>query len=124
MALQRSLLMTVLAGLLSATAAFAADKPAAGSEFVAYAQPVIAFTHATIVDGSGGKAKKDQTLLIEKGRIVALDKASRVKIPDGATLIDAKGKTLLPGFVMVHEHMFYPAGGVEYNEMSYSFPRL
>ena len=124
MALQRSLRATVLAGLLTSMSAFAADKPAAGSEFVAYAQPIIAFTHATVVDGTGGKAKKDQTLLIDKGRIVALDKGSRVKIPDGATVIDAKGKTLLPGFVMVHEHMFYPAGGVEYNEMSYRFPRL
>ncbi|WP_229238286.1 amidohydrolase family protein [Dyella amyloliquefaciens] len=122
--MRRSLLTTVLAGLLSSMPAFAADKPVAGSELVAYAQPVIAFTHATIVDGSGGKAKKDQTLLVEKGRIVALDKASRVKIPDGATIIDARDKTLLPGFVMVHEHMFYPAGGAEYNEMSYSFPRL
>ncbi len=121
--MQRSLRATVLAGLLSSMSAHAADKPA-GSEFVAYAQPVIAFTHATIVDGTGAKARHEQTLLIDKGRIVALDKASRVKIPDGATVIDAKGKTLLPGFVMVHEHMFYPAGGVEYNEMSYSFPRL
>lgn len=124
MALQRSLRATVLAGLLTSMSAFAADKPAAGSEFVSYAQPVIAFTHATVIDGTGGKAKKDQTLLIDKGRIVALDKDSRVKIPNGATIIDAKGKTLLPGFVMVHEHMFYPAAGVEYNEMSYSFPRL
>ena len=123
MALQRTLCASALAVLLSSIAV-AADKPPANDDFIAYAQPVIAFTHAAVVDGTGARAKRGQTLLVEKGRITALDKDGRVKIPAGATVIDARGKTLLPGFVMVHEHMFYPAGGVEYNEMSYSFPRL
>ncbi|HET6555595.1 MAG TPA: amidohydrolase family protein [Dyella sp.] len=120
---QRSVWAVALAGILS-TSALAADMSTNGKEFVAYGQPVIAFTHATVVDGTGNKAARDQTLVIDAGRIVALGRASRVKVPGEATVIDAKGKTLLPGFVMVHEHMFYPAGGAEYNEMSYSFPRL
>jgi enamidase len=115
----------ILAGLLASATAVAADnKPANGKEAVAYDQPVIAFTHATVIDGTGAKPTRDQTLVIDKGRIAALGKSSQVKVPDGATVIDAHGKTLLPGFVMVHEHMFYPAGGVEYNEMSFSFPLL
>ncbi|WP_243042969.1 amidohydrolase family protein [Dyella sedimenti] len=113
-----------LAGLLPALGLAADGKPATDKDFTAYAQPVIAFTHATVVDGTGGKAAHDQTLVIDHGRIAALGKSSKVKPPEGATVIDAQGKTLLPGFVMVHEHMFYPAGGAEYNEMSYSFPRL
>jgi enamidase len=115
----------ILGGLLVSASALAADsKPTNGKDVVAYDQPVIAFTHAAVIDGTGAKPARDQTLVIEKGRIAALGKSSRVKVPDGATIIDAHGKTLLPGFVMVHEHMFYPAGGVEYNEMSFSFPRL
>jgi enamidase len=40
-------------------------------------------------------------------------------------VIDGRGKTLLPGFVMVHEHMFYPSPkGGEYEEYPYSFSRL
>ena len=62
--------------------------------------------------------------MIDKGRIVALGGSRKVKIPEGATIIDARGKTLLPGFVMVHEHMFYPAGEAVYNELLFSFPRL
>ena len=42
----------------------------------------------------------------------------------GNAIIDATGKTLLPGFVMMHEHMFYPTGHANYTEMLYSFPRL
>lgn len=123
MVLPRSLFTVALAGLLSTAGAWAADsKPATDKDFVAYDQPLIAFTHATVIDGTGAKAARDQTLVIDKGRIVALGKSSKVKVPADAKVIDAKGKTLMPGFVMVHEHMFYPAGGVEYNEMSYSFP--
>lgn len=112
-----------LAGIMSASAP-AAEIATNGKEFVAYGQPVIAFTHATVIDGTGAKPARDQTLVIQAGRIVAMGRSSSVKVPAEATVIDAKGKTLLPGFVMVHEHMFYPAGGAEYNEMSYSFPRL
>jgi enamidase len=104
--------------------ATAASARAADNSYVAYAQPVIAFTHATVVDGSGGKPAYDQTLVIDKGRIVALGDAPRIKIPAGATLIDAHGKTLLPGFVMMHEHLFYPTGSRAYTEMVVSFPPL
>ncbi|QNK01156.1 amidohydrolase family protein [Dyella telluris] len=125
MTLKPALFTLALAGLLGTASATAADaKPATDKDFVAYDQPLIAFTHATVIDGTGSKAARDQTLVIEKGRITALGKSSKVKVPQDAKVIDAKGKTLMPGFVMVHEHMFYPAGGVEYNEMSYSFPRL
>jgi enamidase len=47
-----------------------------------------------------------------------------VKFPKETTIVDARGKTLLPGFVMMHEHMFYPAGEFVYNELLFSFPRL
>jgi len=124
MNLKPSLFSLALAALLGTTSVWAADSKPPDKDFIAYDQPVIAFTHTTIVDGTGAKAARDQTLVIDKGRIVALGKSSKVKVPQDAKVIDAQGKTLMPGFVMVHEHMFYPAGGAEYNEMSYSFPRL
>lgn len=76
-------------------------------DWVAYAQPVIAFTHAALVYGTGGAPKVDQTLVIDKGRISELGPAASTTVPTGATVIDARGKTLLPGFVMMHEHLFY-----------------
>jgi enamidase len=48
-----------------------------------------------------------------------------VAIPPGARVLDLSGRTVLPGLVMMHEHMFYPSGGGSvYNEQAYSFPRL
>lgn len=95
-------------------------------DWIAYKQPVIAFTHATIVDGTGTAPKHDQTLVIDKGRIAALGPAASTRVPAGATVIDARGKTLLPGLVMMHEHLFYTTRLSPYfiTPMSYSFPPL
>lgn len=92
------------------------------AKFIAYKQPIIAFTHAEIVDGTGGAPEYDQTLIIKDGRIAAI--GPHVAIPQDATVIDARGKTLLPGFVMVHEHLFYTMGKGNYASMLYTFPRL
>src|SRR5215469_15459763 len=99
-------------------------QPSDDAKFVAYNQPVIAFTHAEIVDGTGARPKYDQTLVIQNGHIAALGSSRAVKPPAGATIIDAHGKTLLPGFVMVHEHLFYTMGRGIYHTMLYTFPRL
>jgi len=96
--------------------------PAEDAKFVAYNQPVIAFTNAEIVDGTGGPARYGQTLVIRDGRIAAL--GPHVKVPKDAAVIDAKGKTLLPGFVMMHEHLFYYMGQRNYGSLLYTFPRL
>jgi enamidase len=96
--------------------------PNPDAKFVAFNQPVIAFTHAEIIDGTGSAPKYDQTLLVKDGRIAAM--GLHVAIPANAKVIDAKGKTLLPGFVMVHEHLFYTMGKGNYASMLYSFPRL
>jgi imidazolonepropionase-like amidohydrolase len=41
-------------------------------------------------------------------------------------VIDGTGKTLTPGFVGTHDHLFYSTGGPLFivREMPYSFPRL
>ncbi|MFD1298660.1 amidohydrolase family protein [Lysobacter gummosus] len=108
----------------AAPAATPAPAAKAGPPFVAYDQSLLAFTHADVIDGTGAPIRRDQTLLIEDGKIRALGASAKVAVPKGATVIDAKGKTLLPGLVMMHEHMFYPTGQGNYSEMVHSFPSL
>ncbi|MGD0865729.1 MAG: amidohydrolase family protein [Rhizomicrobium sp.] len=93
-------------------------------KFVAYSQPVLAFTHAEIVDGTGAAPKYDQTMVVANGLISAIGSPASVTVPAGAAVIDAHGETLMPGFVMVHEHLFYVMGHGNYASMLYSFPRL
>jgi len=93
-------------------------------DYVAYDQPVIALTHAEIIDGTGAAPTYDQTLIVDHGRIQAVGPSATLAAPAGATVIDARGMTLMPGLVMVHEHLFYPMGKGNYDELLYSFPRL
>lgn len=45
------------------------------------------------------------TLLIENGRITAVGGKSEVAVPDGAEVIDATGRWVLPGLVEAHGHV-------------------
>ena len=104
-----------------AVAKFSAEDQA----FVAYSQPTIVIAHAQLIDGTGAAAKRDMTVVIRDGRIAAIGPSKALRAPAGATVIDATSKTLLPGFVMVHEHMFYPSTRPgAYVQLPFSFSRL
>lgn len=92
--------------------------------FVAVDDSVVALAHVRVIDGTGAPAKEDQAVLIRDGVIQAVGPASDIPIPPGAKTLDLSDHTVLPGLVMVHEHMFYPTGEGQYAEQSFSFPRL
>ena len=68
----------------------------------------IALTHARVIDGTGAPAQPDRTLLIEGGRIVSIGAAGSA-IPKDAQVIDLAGRSVLPGLVGMHDHLFYVA---------------
>jgi len=97
--------------------------------YVKYGQPLLAITHVRVIDGNGVAARDDQTVVLRDGRIAAI--GADVAVPGGATVIDGRGRTLLPGLVGMHDHMFYPAPRVNpaakqalYPEQASSFPKL
>lgn len=88
--------------------------------------PVVALTHARVIDGRGTAPRDDQTILIRAGRIESVGGSAA---PEGAQIIDLSGKTVLPGLVMLHEHLFFTSrasttSAFHVNEMDFSFPRL
>lgn len=95
--------------------------------FIKVNAPVVAITHVKLVDGTGNPARADQTVVISNGKIQQVGDAGSIAVPSGAQVIDGTGKTLTPGLVMLHEHMYYTVqAGSLFNiaEMPYSFPRL
>jgi enamidase len=92
--------------------------------FVKSDAATIALTNARVIDGTGAAAKDRQTVVIREGRIAALGDAASVQIPEGAERMDLAGKTVLPGFVMLHEHLYYPTGPGTYGQLGLSFLRL
>ncbi len=97
---------------------------AVASGYISYDQPKIAITNVNIIDGTGSKIKEAQTVVIEAGKIKTIMASASTTIAEGVTIIDGKGKTLIPGLIMMHEHMFYPTGKAHYTEMLHSFPKL
>src|SRR3954469_4253738 len=98
-----------------------------GNPLAAYTRvdtSVVALTHARVIDGTGAASKTDQTLIIRDGMIERIGPSASTPIPAGVVSIDLTGKSVMPGLVMVHEHLYYPNGGGWYGNYDESFTRL
>ncbi len=126
--MRNRVLKVVLASLvLLASPELHAQRPTLSAGVRAYVvidSPIVALTHVRVIDGTGAPARADQTLVIRDGRIVALGASGSTTVPAGAQVIDLSGKSVIPGLVMVHEHLFYPTGPGVYGNVAESFTRL
>jgi imidazolonepropionase-like amidohydrolase len=68
-------------------------------------------TNVTIVDVVNQKLVPAQTVVIRNGIISNVQPSKKIKIPSGATVIDGKGKYLMPGLTDAHVH-FFQSGGI------------
>ena len=93
------ILCTVL--VLTGTAAPRAQRGAAG--------PVTAIVGARLVDGTGAPAVDNSVILVSGDRITAAGPRASVQVPQGATVVNAAGKTVIPGLIDVHCHLNQPA---------------
>ena len=109
-------------------AAAAAQQPPQFSNtvagFVKHGEPVVALTNVRVIDGTGAAPKENQTIVVRNGTIDAVGDAATVRAPAGGATIDLTGRTVLPGLVMFHEHLYYPSGGGVYAQLGASFSRL
>ncbi len=64
----------------------------------------LAIVGGTLIDGTGAAPIADATVVIDKGRIIAAGPRDRVEIPLHAMMINARGKTILPGLWDMHAH--------------------
>ena len=62
-----------------------------------------AFVGGRVIDGTG-RAIENGVVVINGGKITAVGPAS-TPVPAGATRVDLKGKTILPGLVNAHGHV-------------------
>jgi len=57
-----------------------------------------------LIDGTGAKPVDGSIVIIEGERISTVGKEGEVEVPDGAEVIDASGKTVMPGLIESHTH--------------------
>lgn len=101
------------------------------SQFIKIKADTFALTNAEVIDGTGAPVQHHQTILVENGAIAATGSEGDVNLPPQIKIIDCTGKTIIPGMVMMHQHLFYcekvrvpPSIFYLLQEMPVSFPIL
>src|SRR5271154_2439032 len=90
--LKSSALALVIAGILVVCAGCGAGSAA----LVRVTGSSVALTHVRVIDGTGGLAKEDQTIIIEHGRIREMGDADAVKLAGVAQTMELRGRTVIP----------------------------
>jgi len=98
-------------------------------KYIEYNDSVTVFKNALLIDGKGNAAKANQTVIISNGKIEWVGDDIKASLPKGATIIELNGKAIMPGLVMLHEHMYISAHSrmpryPNLRQLPMSFPRL
>jgi len=98
-------------------------------KYIDYDSSFIAFTHCRLADVKNLKVLEDQTVIVHNGIITAVADSRKISPPSGSMVIDLTGKSLLPGFVLLHEHMYYAAYSADFSylhvkQLPFTFPKL
>jgi imidazolonepropionase-like amidohydrolase len=108
-----------------------AQTPEPLKAYISEDSKVLVLNHVRIIDGTGAAPAEDQRIDVQDGKILRVQSAKlRNAFPAGAKILDLRGKTVIPGLVGMHEHLFYttPERGGDrlpsWGEMTDSAPRL
>ncbi len=75
----------------------------------------VAFTNGRVITMAGDRVIERGTVVVRGNRIVAVGAADQVSVPTGAKVIDATGKTIMPGLFDMHGHInncYYTSSGL------------
>ena len=68
-------------------------------------QGVVALVDVTVIPMDRERRLPGQTVVVRGDRIVELGPAASVKVPEGATRVEGKGRFLIPGLAELHAHI-------------------
>ena len=96
-------------------------------DYIAIEDSIVAIKNVTLIDGSGDAVKYNQDILIIKDRIAGIGQSNTLNIPENASIIEGTGKTVIPGLIMMHEHLFHAKpffGSYKIVQMVHTFPQM
>lgn len=70
----------------------------------------VVLSGARIITMKGDEVIERGDIVVTDNRITAVGAKGKVQIPAGAKVIDVTGKTIMPGMIDVHAHMWAPRG--------------
>ncbi|MFG2497729.1 amidohydrolase family protein [Streptomyces sp. NPDC048441] len=97
-----------LAGTTAALAASAPQANAAGREAAREERPTggdLVIEGGTLLDPATGEVTEDAVVVIVDGVVRAAGARGRTRVPEGAEVLDAHGRWILPGLVEAHIHL-------------------
>ncbi|MSO21390.1 MAG: hypothetical protein EXQ56_13210 [Acidobacteria bacterium] len=94
----------LMSSLKSACVRFALILLVVGIPLLAQAQQALVLEGARLIDGTGRAPVEDSVVVISAGKILAAGARGAVSIPQGATVRQLAGKTIIPGLVDSHVH--------------------
>lgn len=87
------------------TAAEAARARALAAKLAHRPKGAVVFRHADVFDAPQAALLRDQDVIVAGNKIVSVAPAGKTALPRGAEIVDARGKTLLPGLWDMHAHV-------------------
>ena len=77
--------------------------------YIRVAAPRVVLAHVRVIDGTGHAPLDDRNVVVEHGKITAIDAGADVAAGPDVTVLDLHGYTVMPGMVGMHDHLFYIA---------------
>jgi Tol biopolymer transport system component len=71
-----------------------------------YSRSIVALKNARIITMHGDYVIEHGIILIKNGKIISVGQAGKVAIPKHAKVINLFGKTIMPGLIDMHSHMY------------------
>lgn len=65
----------------------------------------LAVVHGQLIDGTGGDPVADGAVLMDGKKVAFAGPFDRCRIPEESTVVDASGKTVMPGLIEGHAHV-------------------
>lgn len=78
-------------------------------KYVVADAPRVVLEHVRVIDGTGKPPLEDRNVVIENGKISAIQSGSDVPEQTGQVVLKLDGDTVLPGLVGMHNHLYYIA---------------
>jgi imidazolonepropionase-like amidohydrolase len=124
---QTKLILLIVTLLIVHQMSFAQELSKAVTDFIAVQDSTVLIKNVTLIDGTGGAVKYYQDILVQNNKITALGNTGELKVPENVRILDATGKTVVPGFIMMHEHLFHAKpffGMYKAVHMTNTFPQM
>jgi imidazolonepropionase-like amidohydrolase len=93
-------------------------------KYVRVGSPRVVLEHVRVIDGTGQPPVEDQNVVVEQGKITAVQPGSDASAADGTTILNLRGYTVMPGIVGMHNHLFYVARPNEDSQWHFEPPVL